>query len=83
MNIIIWGGKSAALWSDISFYGARQRSRKSVICERKTDDLPPQMAILNAVIPIQMHLFMCLLKKNALFVQSAKSVACVKQNASQ
>ena len=74
MNIIIWGGKSAALWSDLSLYGARQRSRKSVICERKTDDLPPQMAILNAVIPIQMHLFMCLLKKKMHYLYKVPSL---------
>ena len=29
LKIVIWGGKSSVLWSEISFYGDAQRSRKT------------------------------------------------------
>ena len=38
-----------------SFMVMRKRSPKNVISERISDDIPPQMKILNMVIPILMH----------------------------
>ena len=62
-KFVIWGGKSAVLRSEISFYGDASAEPLNVICDRKTADLPPQMTNLNAVIPILMHLFIFSVEK--------------------
>ena len=43
----------------ISFYGDASVEPLNGICDCKTGDLPPQMTLFNAVIPILMHLFIC------------------------
>ena len=50
-KFVIWGGKSAVLWLQITFYGSAGASPWNKISDRKTADLPPQMTNLNAVIP--------------------------------
>ena len=47
-SFVIWGGKSAVLWSQITFYGFANASPYNDISNRKTADLPPQMTNLNA-----------------------------------
>ena len=50
-KIVIWGGKSAVLRSQITFYGSADASPLNEISDHKTADLPPQMTNLNAVVP--------------------------------
>lgn len=50
LKIVIWGGKSSVLWSEISVKGA-----VNAVCDNKTDDLSPQMTILITFIPNLMH----------------------------
>ena len=42
LKIVIWGGESSVLWSQIAFYE---------ISDLKTNDSPPQITILKTVIP--------------------------------
>ena len=50
LKTVIWGDKSSVLWSQIPFYGSANAHLKNKISIHKTDDLPPQMTILQTVI---------------------------------
>ena len=47
LKIFIWGGISSDIRSEIMFYK---------ISERISDDIPPQMIILNTVFPLLTHI---------------------------
>ena len=47
LKIVIWGGKSSVLWSQTAFNSSADVSQYN---DHKTEDLPPQMTILNTVI---------------------------------
>ena len=47
MKIVIWGGKSSILWSQITFYGSAVASPYNKISNHKANNLHPQMTILN------------------------------------
>ena len=51
LKIDLWGGKLLVVWSQIAFYGYADMSLLNEISDHKTDDLPPPMSILSAVIP--------------------------------
>ena len=55
--MFIWGGILSVIWSENSFDGDASAEPLNVICDHITDDIPPQMNILNMVIPILMHFF--------------------------
>ena len=81
---VIWGGKSAVLWSKLSLYGDAPPEPWNVICDRKTADLPPQITNLNAVIPILMHFFILFSVEKMNYLHKATSaVSCVKPNECQ
>ena len=42
IKFVIWGGKSAVLRSQITFYGSADVSPQNEISDCKTADLPPQ-----------------------------------------
>ena len=46
-----------------------QWSRKNVISDHKTDDIPPQMKISNMVIPILMHFLTFIRQKDIILYQ--------------
>ena len=50
-KIFIWGGVSSVLWSEITFDGSADALPSNKIYDHKTNDIPPQMKILNTVIP--------------------------------
>ena len=55
-KMFIWGDISSVIWSEISFYGDAVRRRKTKlplneISDLIPNDIPPQMNILNTVIP--------------------------------
>ena len=51
LKIVIWGGKSSNICTNIAFYGSAGMSLSNEISDYKTDDLPPQLTILSKVIP--------------------------------
>ena len=50
-KIWIWGGISSDIGSEITFYDDAGAELFNVISECISDDIPPQMKILNTVIP--------------------------------
>ena len=54
-KIFIWVGISWGIRSEILFYSDLLAEPKNMISEYISDKIPPQMKILNMVIPILMH----------------------------
>ena len=52
--MFIWGGISSDIWLEIYFYGDAGAEPLNIISERISSDIPPQMIILNMVVPILM-----------------------------
>ena len=50
-KMFIWGGMSSVIWSEITFCGSADASLLKETSDYITDDIPPQMNILNTVIP--------------------------------
>ena len=78
LEIVILRGKLSVLRSKISFYG-----KPLAICDYKTDELPPQMKIFIAVIPILIHSLPFLPFKVYYFAPTASAPSNVKQDTSQ
>ena len=50
-TFFILGGITSYIRSEIMFYGSADASPKNEISDHISDDIPPQMKIVNAVIP--------------------------------
>ena len=53
-KIFIWGGTSLEIWLEIGCYGDERVKPKNKISDLISNDIPPQMKILNMVVPILM-----------------------------
>ena len=49
-KIFIWGGILLDIRWEITFYGSALGSPSNLISDRISDDIPPQMKILNTII---------------------------------
>ena len=54
-KIFIWGDISLDIWWEIKFYRDTRAESLNVISDRISDNIPPQLKILNMVFPILMH----------------------------
>ena len=52
ITTVFWKYKSSIIrWQKFMFYGSAEAPSQNEISDRKTDDLPPQITILNTVYP--------------------------------
>ena len=70
---------SSVIWLEILFYGAASAEPQNLISDHITDDIPPQMNILNMVIPILMH-FLTFIRQIYSILHQTEASSATKNN---